>query len=216
MIQPVRPELALGWERYFTQKSGLSPDVPGQVLPVVVMDDNSRGPYPAYRMWQAGYNPASLVGAGVLSRWGIMNTDGFVPAGSGQTVQGQPGSVCVVEYIILMRDATAGGDFFLTFTHTNNFPFDAGSAALVADINPQKDVIAQARPTFANVQVGARLNAATIIGDYSGILPGHCDGVVRRVDGPWILGPGQILYVERSQVTAGFTPYARGRYYSAP
>src|SRR5712671_1055455 len=119
MIQPVRPELAAAWQKYFTQKSGLSPDIPGQILPVVILDDNSRGPYQAYRGWHAGVAIGAF--AGNYSYCGIANVDD--PA--------KQKSVIVVDEI-WAKSPVAATDFLVSLT-TQTQPSLAFSPAADAD-----------------------------------------------------------------------------------
>ena len=122
----------------------------------------------------------------------------------------------VVDWILLTRDATIGGDFFVGITHANLFPFAAdGTQAPVDDAAPEKDPTSGAtRPQLGNVFVGQRKTDAVGIFGNGNIVPGAtADLLMHRFDGPWCLGPGQILMVERNLVTTGFTFAARGRYY---
>lgn len=216
MTQPFRPELSRAWEGYFAQRGGEGASVPAQILPVVLLDDSSRGPYPPYRSFQAGLIASPT--AGVFSRVGLQNVDRFPVGGGLLGTTGVPSSVAVVDWILVTRDGTAGGNFFATITHHNLNPMDVGTQAPAADTAPEKDPSAGAtRPQLGNVNVGLRQLGAVLIGDQSGILPGvDADLLVHRVDGPWILGPGQILYIERNIVNVGHTVYFRGRYYPAP
>jgi len=214
--QPVRPELARAWEGYFSQRGGEGPDAPAQALSVIVLDDNSKGPYPPYRSFQGGLVVSPT--PAIIGQIGIQNGDaGFTPLVGLVGTTGVPKSVVVIDWLIVARDATAGGDFFVTLTHNNLKPISTANAP-VADTAPEKDPTSGAtRPQIGNVFVGVRNVDAALIGDQSGQLPGFTqDTLPHRVDGPWMLGPGQILYVERNLVNTGFTAYFRGRYYPAP
>ena len=54
MASLVQLELARAWQSYFRQKGGAAPTIPGELLPVVIMDDNTNGPFPPCRTWFAG------------------------------------------------------------------------------------------------------------------------------------------------------------------
>jgi len=207
------PELARAWSQYFRQKGGVGPSLPPDILPVVVIDDNSRGPYPPCRTWMGSSQAAQV--AGVYGRIGIKNADGFPIGGGLLGTSGVPRSVVVVdELIVATNTPDPGGDLFLTITHHNLNDID-GIPAPADDTAPEKDPTpGVTRPQIGHIQIGPRITGAVLFGNT--ILPRHSDGVARHVDGPWILGPGQILYVERNLVNSGLAIYARGRYYSAP
>jgi hypothetical protein len=116
----------------------------------------------------------------------------------------------------VFRDATPGGDFFVGITHHNLFPLTDNGVA-VDDAAPEKDPTAGAtRPKLGNVFYGERqVNAVSILGNPN-VIPGGADGNAHRFDGPWVLGPGQILMLERNLVNSGFWCSFRGRYYPAP
>lgn len=210
------PELVRAWQLYFKQRGGAGPTLPPDVLPVVILDDNSAGPFCAYRPFQAG--ATYVAQAGVYSKIGIQNTDDRFTVGSGIVgASGVPRSVVVVDRVIISKDAVAGGDFYATLTHQNLFPmdFDIGP---VADVSPQKDPDSQfTRPQLGNVHIGFRQVGAALMGDNSGKLPGFTqDQLPHQADGPWIIGPGGIFYIERDVVNSSFSVYFRGRYYAAP
>ena len=210
----IRPELARAYQQYYGEKGGASPNVARDILSVVVVDDNSKGPYPASRTWQAGSILTST--AATYPRWGIQNADGFAPGSGLLGTSGVPRSVVVVDRVTMLRDATAGGDFFIGISHHNLFPLE-DSFVGVDDTSPEKDPTAGAtRPQLGNVQTGRRRINGVAILDTNSLIPGGTDGQQHIELGPWVLGPGQILYVERNLVNVGFFISARGRYYPAP
>jgi len=209
------PELARAWQQYFRQKGGIGPTLPPELIPVVVIDDNSDGPYPPCRIWVAGQIVAAT--AGVPPRLGIQNVDGFPIGGGLLGTSGVPRSVVVVDKILIQRDATVAGDFFAGITHHNLNPIDGASQA-ADDSGPEKDPTPGAtRPSLGNVVCGQRVTGAAFIFGTNNILPGFAADVLPHIaDGPWLLGPGQILYVERNLANVGMVVAFRGRYYSAP
>lgn len=216
-----RPELARTYEQYFGEKGGAAAAVAHEILPVVIADDSSKGPYPPYRPWQAGGIVSPV--AGVYPRAGIQNGDGFPFAGGLLGTSGVPRSVVVVDWLQVIRDATVGGEIFVGITHHNLFPLTDNGVS-VEDAAPEKDPTAgSTRPKLGNVFYGERqVNAVGILGN-ANVIPGGTgtlatanDPKAMRFDGPWILGPGQILLVERNLANSGFTVSFRGRYYPAP
>ena len=183
-------------------------------MAAVILDDNSDGPYPPYRSWNASV--LSVATAGVYARCGIKNVDGF-PVGAGLLgTSSVPRSVAVVDWLIAYSPPGAG-DLFVTLTHHNLADMTAPTD--VDDTAPEKDPTPGAtRPQLGNVRGGVRLTDAVLLGNVK--LPGHVDPVApaipRRVDGPWILGPGQILYIERNLANSQLEVYFRGRFYQSP
>src|SRR6185437_13624076 len=96
-------ELVRAWENYFRQRGGASPNIPQEVLPVVLLDDNA--PYPAFRAWVGSRTSAAL--AGNFSYVGVQNAD---PAGTR--------SVVVVEEIIWRPSVAADVTVCLTLPAT--------------------------------------------------------------------------------------------------
>lgn len=207
-----RPELARAYSQYLGEKGGTPPNVAREILPVVVMDDQSA--YPPFRPWNAGSIAVAV--AGKFPRIGIMNTDGFPPGTSPGSTGGEPRSVVVIDRITVSRDANLGGDLFLTITHTNLHPF-IGTTAPADDIAPEKDPSAAAtRPQIANVAIGFCPENATLFGNvqYPSAMADQKPLVLNG--GPWVLGPGQILYLERNLAPSALLAYFSGRYYPAP
>lgn len=194
---PVREELARGYAAYFRARG--SPDVSaaGEILPVVLMDDNSRGPYPAYRSWMAG----TILGlvAAQHTFIGIQNSDDV-------SVR----SAVVVDEVIL-RNVTATDDWILGLTTVNALSFSTLSN--VADCAPEKEQTGSfAGPALGNVQLGTR-NAAAPQG--STMVPGGPITTSVRVRGPWILGPQGVFFIRPLTIAESAVAYFRGRYYSA-
>ena len=205
------PELARAWQLYFRQRGGSGPSLPPDVLPVVILDDNTLGPYPPYRSFMASARATPI--GGVYARVGIKNCDGFPVGGGLLGTPSVPRSVAVIDWLIYYGPAGAG-EIFLTLTHHNLNDID-GVVNDVDDTAPEKDPTPGAtRPQLGNVRTGPRITGATLFGNV--LVPGVVDGLPRRIDGPWVLGPGQILYVERNLVNSQLDVHFRGRFYQAP
>ena len=194
--QPLRPELDRAWQQYFTQRGGVGPDVPAQVLPVIVIDDNSKGPFPPYRGLYFGGILGAL--AANFSYAGIKNQDPLL----------QTKSAVVIDYAVV-RNSTAQDDFVCGITDGSQM--NLNPYANVGDVSGEKEQPAIFGPVIGNVQ-GGTLNSAGIFGGI-GLHPGGPITQGVRIDGPWVLGPQNIFVVRPLNLAEGIVAFFRGRYY---
>jgi len=198
--QPVRPELATAWERYFAQKGGLSPDVPGQILPVVIMDDTSLGPYFGYRGWYGSHLQSANVG--VFSYLGVLNTDDLAVK-----------SAVVVDEI-RFRNPSAGDDIVIMLV--------AQSLLAMTGLTPVDDASIEKEPTgFNQPKVGNVVtahNAASAVALGAVQFPNQASPGANTqpgfAPGPWVISPGMMLLIRPTVVNETLLAYFRGRYYS--
>ena len=191
-----RPELARAWENYFGMSGAarVAPDI----LPVVIMDDSSSGPYPPCRMWHGsvhmGANP------GNFSVIGVVNAD--PDTGSD--------SVCVVDEVYAQQ-LTAAVEFVVGIAPK----VGVVSLALgpTRDVDSGKDPSNLTDPPFGNVQIGGGQQGAGVILSQ---FPAAAIGLTVRIPGPFILRSQGALLVCPNLVNAGIHLWARGRYYPAP
>jgi len=204
------PEFARAWQLYFKQRGGVGPTLPPDVMPVMVLDDNSAGPYPPYRPWFAGLiNIAG--GAGLRTAIGVMNQEG-TPAGGGIVGTSQVRSVVVVDFIrFVSTDAgvAAPVDIALVMGEPNNTPLLL-NIQVVDDAAPEKDPTSSVQPRIGMVAIGSR-NSLTFTNQQRvpvrTMLP-------QDLKGPFILGPQQILYVEQTALLGTLSCFFQGRYYA--
>ena len=196
MSEPVRPELARAWESYFTQRGGIAPDVPAQALPVVILDDNSKGPYPAYRSFFGGLPEPAL--AANYSYVFAINND---PLDSK--------SVMVVDEIVF--ESNAAGPIIVGLTNLTTFNF--GSLPM-DDAVGEKNPVGVDRPQMSNVKVGGAQSPLVLGGaSFPGGAAAYTSG---RIPGPFTLQGQGIVFVRHSVIASLMTAYFRGRYYPAP
>lgn len=202
----ITAELVRAWESYFRQKGGVSPRVVAEVVPVVVMDDNSTGPYPAYRMWHAG----SVLAVGINSQAivAIVNNDPITTR-----------SAVVVDRIVLgMRgsiDPAQGIAWFIGILRVSDKSLSFA---------PARDSAGEKDPTsaqtfdqpFGNVQFASG-SAAAGPALVSTPYPAAAIDVPQVIEGRFILGPQQQLICSYSVggIAGGIVPFFRGRYYAA-
>ena len=202
------PEFVKAWQLYFRQRGGVGPQLPPEVLPVVVLDNNAQGPYPPYRPWHASI--ALAAGAGVRQKAGIQNLDG-VPVGGGVMGTTPIRSMVVIDYLIYRCESAA--DVFLTFTDPNQQPLSkAGTVKAVDDDSPGVDAFNVQRPRVGNVIIGGREDALQS-GDSGPSSDDVGDVSPKRIDGPFLIGPQQIFLVEINAVAVGLRCFFKGRYY---
>jgi len=120
-------------------------------------------------------------------------------------------SAVVVDFIRYRCEAAA--DVLLSITSINSNPFEGGSEVTVDDAGPEKDPGPGLQfPKIGNVMRGtlsqaAQLGGSTVPSDDAGDIFPH------DIPGPFILGPGQILYVQENLLASGLRVFFRGRYY---
>jgi hypothetical protein len=191
----ISTDLVRAWEQYFRQRGGAAPNVPSDVLGVVLLDDNSRGPFPGYRSFFAGRS-ISLVAA-QFSYVGILNNENNISSGR---------SVVVIDWIYY-RNLTAADDVIVSVS--NSSAIVLANLLAVQDAAEDKDQQSSDNPLIGNVLSGT-LNSATVNGT---ALAAGGDTIGHRLDGPWTLGPGAQLLVRPATVNEGLQVHFRGRYY---
>lgn len=175
------------------------------------MDNNTYGPYPGCRLWQAAYH--FVAQAGVYAKIGLKNVDNGFSVGAGLLGLNTTNRSAVVVDEIIVKTPAAGGDVYATISHHNlaDMDFDGGAAD---DIAPEKDPAnASTQPTVGNVHVGLRQTGLLVGNANNSRLPGFADALSHTCRRGWVLGPGQILYVQRDVVTTDFDVSFSGRYY---
>lgn len=187
--------LVRAWEAYFRQKGGGAPNVPPEVVPVIILDDNSRGPYPAYRSFIASRITAFV--AAQFAYVGLLNND-VLPSHS----------VVVCDEIIFISSTVQ--DAFVGLTTTT--VFGAGSPLVVQDTAEEKDQAPSDRPPLGNVLTLSN-NSAVPLSTGATEFPGAAAGVLNRIAGPFTLGPQGVLYLQTQLVNTNLQTYFRGRYY---
>jgi len=200
-MDAAHPDLVRAWQLYFGQRGGAGPSLPPDVLPVIVLDDNTG--WPPHQPFFS-QNICTAV-AGQRSSVGIANVDGYSTTGGTQVIQ--PIKSAAVIDKILWRCGVAS-DILIAISTLNLNPFTFGDKA-VDDAHPAKDVIGAQFPRIGNVFTGTRTQAAQL-GD-SG--PCYLDALTHELNGQWILGPGQVLYVQENVLADLFQVYFQGRYY---
>jgi len=207
-MDAARAELVRAWQLYFGQRGGAGPTLPPDVLPVIVLDDNSAGPYPPYRPWHTGGVDAAV--AGQRSAVGVANYDGVALGGGLQTIQPIRSAV-VVDFIRYRCEAAS--DVFVAITNINTNPFEGGSEVTADDAAPEKDPSPLGNPKIGNVMRGT-LSQAAQLGSGSMISSDDVGDIFPHdIPGPFVLGPGQILYVQENLLASGLRAWFRGRYY---
>ena len=191
----ITAELARAYLNYFRKKGGEGPNIPGEVLPVVIVDNNEDGPYPAYRSFFAG--PQRAAAAANFSYIGIENED-----------NSDVRSVVVIDSI-LVRNITAADDFVIGVTTTADVLL--GGKTNVQDASEDKDQAPTINPSIGNVVSGTVIS---VTGKGNQFVPAGSTTWV-RIEGPWTLGPGAVLFVRPATVNEGLTAFIRGRYYPA-
>lgn len=192
------PELARAWQNYFREKGGMSPNIPQEIVPVVIMDDNSKGPYPPCRHWHFGTNLGPIVSN--YSYIEIFNADDLK----------SQRSICVVDQV-WVRSGTVltptAADFLIGVTPFNN----AFSEDQTRDVIIEKEQAVN-DPLFNNVRGGTTALASALV---ASIFPAGVAGVVSNIPGPFVLGPQQALLLTTSLLNNAISAYFRGRYYAS-
>ena len=203
-MDAAHPELVRAWQYYFGQRGGAGPSLPPDVLPTIILDDNSRGPWAPYRSWFT----SQIVGAsaGTRSAAGVMNADGLTVGGGAQTLPPIKSAVVVDE--VRWRCQTASFVFF-AISNINVSPLDGTGDKSASDAQPEKDPGALQFPRIGNVFSGLRHDAGQL--GFDG--PPELDALPHEIAGPWILGPGQILWVQENLANDPLHVFFRGRYY---
>lgn len=193
--QLITPELARAYQAYFRTKGGEQPIVPRDVLPVVILDDNSLGPYPAYRAWHAGVSLAAGA-VGEFSYIGIRNSDKLIPP-----------SAVVVDSVDFRLTVAADVKIGIT----NDTTIVLGGQVPVLDSAEEKETIPSDAPKIGNAQIGF-LNSVGAVGT---VFSPAGDLLPHRIDGPWTIGPNGVFLIRPGVAQIGIVAYFRGRYYPA-
>lgn len=209
-MDSVSPEFVRAWQLYFKQRGGIGPSLPPDVMPVVIMDDNSAGPYQPYRAWHA--SALGTIVAATRTTCAVFNADGGPPGGGVQGTQVVKSIVVVDRITAISTDGAVAAPFDLRI-HTSDANNEALTGASSAALDLAGDPIGVggfgATPQVGNVFVGvtnrALITAAAIV-PVGNLLP-----VI--VNGPFILQPQQILLVEQAALVGNLRCYFQGRYY---
>ena len=202
--QPISPELARAWEDFFKQRGGTGPDVPAQILPVVLMDDNSRGPYPPGRPWAAGR--ISSANAGIFNYLLIINTD-----------TGNQKSIVVVDEIRVRIPNLTEDDVVVGVGAQSDIP--GTSFVPVDETSSRESPVAGGGRPLGNVILGQNFALAVALGNV--VVPNQNQGAGGSLaplilQGPWCIPIGAQLFIRPANPNEGICAYFRGRYYSAP
>lgn len=192
----VVPELARSWFNYFREKGGAAPTIPQEIVPVVIMDDNTNGPFPACRLWHYG----TVIGAAVgnFSYLGILNND------DAKTQK----SACVIDRIFA-KYSVGVANFTIGVVGIGALAFS--SSAQVRDAVMEKELsIGFAEPILGNVLGGV---ATDPVNFNTAQFPSRPVGEVVEIPGPFIVGPQQQLLLTTSVNNFSLQAYFRGRYY---
>jgi hypothetical protein len=204
--------IAKGWTDYFRLRflfGQEQPPVSVVTVPTILLDDNSKGPYPVYRPVigeaELGANPTR-------SHIMIVNNDS-------QDLQ----TMLVVDYIIFKTSVAANivqalgriKDFQIQdpAAAPGNYDrmFDAGSDRVV-DIAPKAP---------GTLLMGAAILATQLVPTFTflarnSVLCPNNDVNPHRLDGPWLLAPGAMLVFAPDIDNCGISVFARCRYYPRP
>lgn len=193
--QPLKPEMDRAWENYFQQRGGEGTTSPAQILPVVIMDDTSQGPYSPCIPWMAGDFVGAL--AANYSYLGIINSDS---QGGGQAK-----SALVVDEIIY---AVTGGNIVLGLILPGSLVL--ADIGLVERRAMEPELQVSDRPRLGNAKL-QQLQSVVALGGV--LVPGSAS--YNQLRGPWVLGPQSQLVV-RGPINNSLYAFFRGRYYPAP
>lgn len=204
-MDAAHPDLVRAWQLYFGQRGGAGPSLPPDVLPTIVLDDNSNGPWPPYRPFFTSNVKGAV--AGERGAVGVANVDGYSTTGGAQLIPPIRSAAVIDE--IRFRTQTAVS-VNIGVTSLNSSPFDGSADKPVSDANPEKDPGGlNIFPRMGNVFGGVRGQVAQMSLDG----PPHAELTTVVMLGVWILGPGQVLYVQTNAIADPVTVYFRGRYY---
>lgn len=204
------PEFVRAWQLYFKQRGGIGPTLPPEVLPVVIMDDNSAGPYAPYRPWYG--SAIGTIVAATRTTCGVLNGDGSPPGGGVQGTQVVKSIVVVDKITAISTDGAVAAPFDLRIhiSDTNNEPFTGASAqALDAAGDPIGIGGFGSTPQVGQVWIG--VSNRVLVGPNAIVPVGTLSQVV--VTGPWILQPQQILLIEQAAIVGNLRCFFQGRYY---
>jgi hypothetical protein len=176
------------WERIFAQRGGIVPTAMQEIVPVTLIDNQSKGGYTPATEWHAANSLAAL--AANFSTLFVFNQD---PLGSK--------TVVVVDRMTVSTGATI---FLFLGTSTVVLPTAAlGFLANLADAQVNPAGAAQLQSVGqSQAQLGAAIGGLQI--------PNNGPGII---DGPWTLSPGMMMAVSGLIVNFPIAWYLQGRYY---
>jgi hypothetical protein len=204
--------LSAAWARFFRFPSFAdSPaSVAVEIVPTILLDDNSNGPCPVYRPFTGSLNANG--GAATWPEIQIVNAD---PDGSN--------SVLAIDWFLFI---TSGGSYISHGILPPNSggagpvdgPFLAANGMLFFDQGSEREGPPGANvnaPRLANQGMWGHQVAAprTLSENVNSTDFPNGDTNPHRIDGPWLLGPGSALYVLTETQNIGLRLYVRGRYY---
>lgn len=198
--QQFRSELARQYLQYFGEKGADTPALAREIIPVVIMDDGSEGPYAPSIRWHAAAELTSS--AGNFAYVGIVNND---------PINAAP-SVVVVDRIFA-QNLTAALEFVVGIAPKTGGPVNLALGA-VRDTDSGKDPASQTDPLLSNVQIG--VGQAAPAGVIATQFPKTAVGVTAEIPGTFIIRPQGALLLTVNAVASGLRVYFRGRYYPAP
>ena len=195
----ITAELGRAWQAYFRERGGELPSIPSEIVPVLILDDNSKGPYPPCRHWHATIQTAQS--AGNFTFAGILNNDD-----SKSTF-----SCCVVDRLFVKANLGIASDYVLGVSGAAVPNLATGGVRECILEKEQKNVAGNITdPLFNNVQAGSGANASSLV---TSSFPGGAFGIVSEIPGPFVIGPQQQFVIASGIVNNGIFVYFRGRYY---
>lgn len=189
-------ELVRAFTSYFRRKGGVVPVIQDEIHPVVIVDDNSAGPYPPNRSWHGGVQAAAV--AVQFSYVAVMNND---PIGTHS---------CVVVDLAIIRPLVAD-DIMVGMSSSSALPLVGGRADDCANEAPLDPTVAF-QPLISNVLIGIQQNGSAL--GFTQRIP-HNDILPRNYPGPFTLGPQCYVAFRPVLVNEGIHGWFRGRYYPA-
>lgn len=183
---------------------------PVEAVPVVVMDDNSRGPFPPHRRWY-GSALAPALAANYSYAW-VTNEDGregqIAPTGLGKSV--------VVVDEIYVKAQNAADDFVVAISRKGSILPNLGTTN-ANDASEEKALDPTTNPVVGNVSINKTQQVGQLwLGNNSQVWPAtFVAGQVLLIPGPFTLGPQGLLAVACSNLANGIFAMFRGRYYAA-
>jgi len=209
------PELAKAWQLYFKQRGGTGPSLPPDVLPVIVLDNNERGPYPCAQIFHAGLK--SLAGgAGTFNAVGLGNFDGGVPGTGVKGTQPIKSRVVIDRIRVISTDGAAAAplDLIARVSSVNDEPFNGtlpSQLEIQADDSAGTPLGLGANARLGNVWVGSRQATAFFTtGDQRIPISGI---TAHEILGPFILNPQMIFYLVQAGTVGILGAFFQGRYY---
>lgn len=219
--------MAKAWADYFRLRflfGTEQPPVVVETVPTVILDDNSSGPFPVYRPVIIGLS-AAAGGAGFWSSISISNLDPtdsrsvlaidwvrYVTSAASNLLHGVGASLNGVTAAFLANAANQAAGSVMTFADVGaerELPPVPNVDSVTA--GPLQNVKLQTIGAFQRITLGRTLTEVI----NATALP-SADASPHDMDGPFLLGPGQALFLEPDIANTALRIYARGRYYPRP